>query len=127
MVDAITAVAASAATSVVKAESSLSITSEPDNKWVAERQSKIDADQVTVKNLHASARNSEALFQGEPEEVPVPLFEGHSRRRNSEGSADRRGATDDAAEDATLSGESERIGSTNFDDETPFGHRIAII
>jgi hypothetical protein len=126
MVDAITAIVASTATSVVKAESSLSITSEPDNKWVAERQSKIDADQVVLKNLHASARNNEARFQAEPEEVPVPLFEGHSRRRNSDGSVDGRGAADDAAEDA-LSGESERIGSTNFDDDTPFGHRVAII
>ncbi|MGO8448142.1 hypothetical protein ACC791_37075, partial [Rhizobium ruizarguesonis] len=33
----------------------------------------------------------------------------------------------EAAEQPVLSGESDRIGTRNFDDDTPFGERVAII
>lgn len=123
MVDAISPINASAATSATAVDRSLSIASEPGNKWVAERQSRIDADQNATHARNNSSSND--LADEEIEEEIPPLFEGHARRRKA-----RRDYPDDNADqtrDHVLSGESERIGSTNFDDDTPFGERTAII
>jgi len=69
---------------------STSIGSEPDNAWVAARQSQITADQQASKGAAQTNRMGNA-------------------------------------EQALLSGESERIGTRNFDKDTPFGKRVAII
>jgi hypothetical protein len=125
MVDAITPVSASSETTATHVEKSLSITSEPDNKWVASRQSKIDADQVESRRRHpSSAETSPPVPEDVEEELP-PLFEGHARKRRS-----RQEPGQDLSEETDahlLSGESTDIGSTNFDDETPFGDRVAIV
>jgi hypothetical protein len=126
MVDAITPISASSATSATKVDDSLSITAEPDNKWVAERQSRIDADQVELKNA-AKDRNGEPSALGvELDEDVITLLEGHSRKRKVK-TAVQSDSPDAAVEHLLLSGESELIGTTNFDDETPFGERVAIV
>ena len=125
MVDAITAASASSETTVTHGDKSLSITSEPDNKWVAARQSKIDADQVESRRRHSSSVETSHPRQEDVEEELPPLFEGHARKRQS-----RQKPEQDIVEREDthlLSGESELIGSTNFDEQTPFGDRVAIV
>lgn len=123
MVDAISPINASAATSATAVGRSLSIASEPDNKWVADRQSRIDADQNATRTENLSSSGDTPDIEVD-EEFP-PLFEGHTRRRRAR-RADTKGSIAQL-EDHLLSGESERIGSTNFEDDTPFGERTAII
>lgn len=123
MVDAITAVAASSASTPTRVESSLSITSEPDNKWVAERQAQIDADLAALTTGPVDGHLSEETTVDE--DMP-PLFEGHARRQRTVRGIQSRGG-DEGVEDHLLSGESEEIGTANFDDQTPFGHRVAIV
>ena len=53
MVDSVTAISGSIATTPTQPDRSLSITSEPDNKWVADRQSQIDRDQAALKQAKA--------------------------------------------------------------------------
>jgi hypothetical protein len=123
MVDAITPVSASAATAPTQVDSSLSITSEPDNKWVASRQSHIDHDQVALKQANAELRSDIAHFNVLADEQMEVSPDGHS-------SNDGHGQSDDELKDqheAKLSGESELIGTVDFDDDTPFGHRTAIV
>jgi hypothetical protein len=126
MVDPISAVSGSAATTRAQVDKSLSITSEPDNKWVAARQSKIDADQVALKQANAELQADIARFSGEAdgemEVSPDHQSQHHQKRAES-------GGTEAADHDdqAKLSGESERIGTVDFDGDTPFGHRTAIV
>lgn len=125
MVDAITPVSASSATYPTKVDDSVSITVERDNRWVAERQSKIDADQVYLKQAHRMANGDQV--QTDVYEDIVPLFEGHARKRREQGPFVETQAPDDADAQHLLSGESERVGTINFDSETPFGKRIAVV
>jgi hypothetical protein len=64
----ITAVSGSATTTRTQVDRSLSIASEPDNKWVAARQSIIDADQVALKQANAELRADIARFSGEADD-----------------------------------------------------------
>ncbi|MEB2846801.1 hypothetical protein GAO09_05025 [Rhizobiales bacterium RZME27] len=95
MVKPVARISASAASEATRIDHSLSITSEPDNAWVAARQDRMTADQEERKR---------DVTEGDSED--------HAREE---------------ADEALLSGESERIGSQNFDDDTPFGDRVAII
>jgi len=80
MVDAITAVSASSATSPTKVESSLSITSEPDNKYVAARQSQIEAGLVALSDARINEDKDQKSEAEVEEEFPM-LFEGHERKK----------------------------------------------
>jgi hypothetical protein len=126
MIDPITAVSGSAATTRTTVDKSLSITSEPDNKWVAARQSKIDADQVALKQANAELQADIARFSGEADDEMEVSPDGQSRhhQKRADGSGTREMDHDDQAK---LSGESERIGTVDFDDDTRFGHRTAIV
>jgi len=127
MVDAITAISASNATTSTKADSSLSITSEPDNKWVAKRQAQIDAD---LERLPAEINpvNGEVYDnQHEIEEEYPPLFEGRSRKPKGAEQPEAKACKAEEDGSHVLSGESDEIGTTNFDEETPFGHGVAIV
>ncbi|QXZ80760.1 hypothetical protein [Rhizobium sp. L51/94] len=64
MVDAIRPITGSSATSPTQVDRSLSITSEPDNKWVATRQSIIDSDQVALKQANAELQADMARYSG---------------------------------------------------------------
>ncbi|THV21329.1 hypothetical protein [Peteryoungia ipomoeae] len=98
----------------------LNLGSDPLNTWVSARQSKINHDieerRRTAPDEHAdhgSAKEQEAEH-------------GHPSRHLIEPD-DTRNATECAPEEPRLSGESERIGTQNFDEDTPFGDRVAII
>lgn len=121
MVDAITPVSASAATPATQVDRSLSITSEPDNKWVAARQSKIESDQVTHKQENIELQAEISRFAGQAdEEMEVSPDGQREHHRETE-------TSDHDAEEPKLSGESDSIGTVDFDDDTPFGHRTAFI
>lgn len=126
MVDAITAISGSAATPSVQVDRSLSITSEPDNKWVAARQSQIDADQVALKQANAELLSDIARFADDADNAMEVYPDGHPH--NSREHGHHHAVAQEGDEDpAKLSGESETIGTVDFDDDTPFGHRSAFI
>ena len=126
MVDAITAISGSAATSATQVDRSLSITSEPDNKWVAARQSQIDDDLLALKQAKADLQSDILRFEGKADEEMEAAPDQHSAERDGHV---RHHALEIEPGDqhATLSGESEEIGTVNFDEDTPFGSRVAIV
>ena len=119
MVHAVTRVAATTPSSATKIGTSTSITSEPDNVWVAARQSQINADQVAQKKAGQDQNAETGSDAGAIEDLD-------QRERPEEDDGGSAGAGGEQA-CHLLSGKSERIGSVNFDDETPFGERVAII
>jgi hypothetical protein len=126
IVEPTTAISGSAATTRTQVDRSLSITSEPDNRWVAARQSIIDADQVALKHANAELQADIARFSGDADDEMEVAPDGQSRhyRKRAAGGGTEAVDHDDQPK---LSGESERIGTVDFDDETPFGHRTAIV
>jgi hypothetical protein len=121
MVDAIAPVGASSASAPIKTESSLSI-AEPDNAWTDARQSQINADLAALKD----ARQDEKDGRDE-EDVPENSLDDRHPHRRQEAATVPAETSDKPSESGKLSGESERIGTRNFDDKTPFGHRELII
>ena len=119
MVDAINPISATAPSEPTKVGTSTSIGSEPDNAWVAARQSKITADQLAAKK----AVEKEAANGLIPHADLIVENEEHPQKRHGHAASEE----GEAAEQPVLSGESDRIGTRNFDDDTPFGERIAIV
>jgi hypothetical protein len=124
MVDPITSVSATSPSSATKIGSSLSIASEPDNAWVAARQSKITAGLLALKEASEHGSERAPTPHDEADDASVSLDDRHPHRRQERDASTGREATE---EHALLSGESERIGTQNFDENTPFGDRVAII
>lgn len=123
MVDAIAPISATAATPATRTENSRSITSEPDNAWVAERQARIDSD---FELLRQKMRDERDADDGRSEgDDPGAFDDRHLHKRHEVDASES--AAEDPLEGARLSGESERIGTRNFDEDTPFGHREIII
>ena len=119
MVHAVTRIVATTPSTATKIGTSTSITSEPDNVWVAARQSQINADQVAQKKA-GQDQNAEAGSD-------AGAIEDEDQREQSEEDDDASPGAGGDPQCHLFSGESERIGSVNFDDETPFGERVAII
>ncbi|MGV1867440.1 MULTISPECIES: hypothetical protein [unclassified Rhizobium] len=125
MVDAIRPITGSSATSPTQVDRSLSITSEPDNKWVATRQSIIDSDQVALKQANAELQADMARYAGAADDEMEVSPDHHSHGGSD---AEREGlGVADKDDQEKLSGESDLIGTVDFDDDTPFGHRTAIV
>lgn len=122
MVDPVAPISASAASAAIKTESSLSV-AEPDNAWTDARQSVINAHLAELKDHPHEPTESEEQDKAEQNS----LDDRHPHRRQEAVASDEAEASEEQSEDCKLSGESERIGSRNFDDETPFGHRVLII
>ncbi|MDI7860812.1 hypothetical protein MRS76_02490 [Rhizobiaceae bacterium n13] len=122
MVNPVSPISATAGSSATQTHSSLSIGSEAFNVWVAERQSKITAE------LQARAEEN-AARDARPTHPDHAVDPEHRHPRDHQGSASDREQTvgEDGSEPDTLSGESDNIGTVNFDDDTPFGHRVAIL
>ncbi|WP_458391797.1 hypothetical protein [Rhizobium laguerreae] len=118
MVDAINPISATAASEPTQVGTSTSIGSEPDNAWVAARQSQITADQLAAK---------EAAKGLVPHADLIVENEEHPQKRHGHAASDDGEEAGEQAEQPVLSGESDRIGTRNFDDDTPFGERVAII
>ena len=116
-------ISATAASEPTKVGTSTSIGSEPDNAWVAARQSQITADQLASK----SAAEKEAASDLIPHANLIVENEAHPQKRHGHAASDDGEEAGKQAEQPVLSGESDRIGTRNFDDDTPFGERVAII
>lgn len=104
MVERISRISSSEASSQTEAGSTLNLDSDPMSAWVGARQSKINRD-IEARHRHA-------------EEEPARQWPQLSEPPDS--------LADDTGE-SRLSGESERIGTQNFDEDTPFGDRVAIV
>lgn len=120
MVDPVTRVSSTSASAATQVDSSVVSRAEPDNVWAAHRQDQINADLAAMKRF----REQQDEAGGEEEEPSASLDDRHPHRRQEAAGTQEH---DEQADDARLSGESERIGTRNYDDETPFGHRTLII
>ncbi len=110
MVDRVSPIAATSPSSVTTAQDSLSITSEPDNAFVARRQAEITA----------------ALEQRK--ERDILGHESHHGTEKHEPSGDGAHPDADKAADADrLSGESGRIGTGNWEEDVPPGEHVAYL
>lgn len=128
MVDAISAVKATSASSEsipVDAEKSMSIDSEPDNRYVAWRQSQINAALYAMRLAGDREATGDASLRKAEEEVDSQG--GHSELRGNDHLPPRPHGADDEPNSRTLSGESDHIGTVEYDDGTPFGRRTSFI
>ena len=119
MVDPVARISATSASAATMTDRSLSI-AEPDNAWADARQSHINADLAALKKARDEGDESGN------EDVPDTLDDRHPHKRQ-DAVAVAADTDEEQPEDRRLSGESERIGTRNFDDDTPFGHRVIII
>lgn len=125
MVSPVAPIASVAASSVTNIDRSTSITSITENVWVAHRQSDITARLAAL----GAARDAEIPHGGEFFQEVAALEEEQAQHRHADSPPDDGEAepADDLHEEPLLSGESERIGTGNFDEDTPFGERFAIL
>lgn len=114
MVEKIAKVSSSAPSAATRIDHSVSI-AEPDIAWVAKRQSSINADHLAPRTERRIARDS---VETHPDEAAA-------RQRDDRHPNHR----DDEEEQSTrLSGESDRIGNGNLDDEeVPFGGHTGFV
>ncbi|MCL6706915.1 hypothetical protein M8R20_07880 [Pseudomonas sp. R2.Fl] len=120
MVDPVQRISSTNTSMPTQVGNSLSIGSEAYNAWIAARQAKINED---LLDLEKAA--TEELARRRAEEEISPDDQRHARQWG-----EPLGESTEAGDDAqpqTLSGESDRIGTQNFDDDTPFGERVAIV
>ncbi len=117
MVERISRISRSDATSPTDVSHTLNIGSDADNAWVAARQSQINHD-IEERREHAAEERRE---HGSP-----PEDDGNTHALASREGTETEDA-EDGAEEPRLSGESERIGTQNFDEDTPFGDRTLIV
>lgn len=122
MVERISRISRSDATSPTDIGHTLNIGSDADNAWVAARQSQINRDieerrrtMLEEKAEHGTLDDEQA--DGDHEPPSDPGVE----------TSDADDTAEDSAEEPRLSGESERIGTQNFDEDTPFGDRTLIV
>lgn len=116
MVDKITKVSSSSPSTATRVESSLSL-AEPDAAWVAHRQSAINAAIEKRKRDDGAAHERASPAETDADSVP-------GRDVDDEGS-DAAPTNKESAE--LLSGESERIGSGNLDEDVPFGQHVGYV
>lgn len=126
MVDPITPTLATTSSYASNVETTTSITSEPYNLWVAERQSQITADQQALAKANRERADREETPLDDPADHIIP-HEHEADRHHEQTAHHENDAASEPAEEPVLSGESERIGTQNFDDDTPFGERVAIV
>ena len=121
MVERISRSSSSEASGQTEAGSTLNLDSDPMSAWVASRQSKINHD---IEERHREAEEERAR-NGLPNE------DGETGRalspRQWPDPSDTPDTLADGKDKPRLSGESERIGTQNFDEDTPFGHRVVIV
>jgi hypothetical protein len=110
MVDKISKLVSTAPSTATRVDTSVSL-SEPDAAWVAERQSVITANRLARKTGKGAQIDGEAEGLEEDRQANRHLDLHHSNANS----------VDDGLAAERLSGESERIGSGNLDEEVPFG------
>ncbi|MBW6421065.1 hypothetical protein KX729_06390 [Rhizobium sp. XQZ8] len=126
MVDPIVPVSGTAASRATQVDRSLSI-AEPDNAWVAARQSKITAGLESFQAAVVHGEKHVPHPEHSHDQSHVDPDDRHTHARHEHDPSPESEAAEDAQDSHTLSGESDRIGTTNFDDDTPFGDRSAIL
>lgn len=122
MVDKVDPVSATAHPSPTRVDHSTSITSEPDNAWVAERQSEITA------NLFARENERLGVTPGKPDPHDAKDNEGDmSDRHPDHHLRSSEPPMSELSAEEKLSGESDRIGSGNLDEDVPFGEHTGFL
>lgn len=114
MVERIGRISRSAGSAQAEAGNTLNLGSDAQNAWVAARQSKIndDIEERREHQLPSEQGDNTERARGSRQDTPLD---------------DARQAGDLESEELRFSGESERIGTQNFDEDTPFGERVAIL
>lgn len=122
MVERISRISRSDATSPTDVSHTLNIGSDADNALVAARQSQINHDIEERRRTMLEEKAEHGTLDDEQA--------GNEHRPPSDPSVETSGtdeAAESSAEEPRLSGESERIGTQNFDEDTPFGDRTLIV
>ncbi|HTO31689.1 MAG TPA: hypothetical protein VL202_11005 [Pararhizobium sp.] len=127
MVDPVMRILRSFPSSPTRINTSTSISSEPDNAWVAARQARINADLLTLKRADVTEDASDDSPSNETEGEIETLDDRHAQSREDDQASEKMEASGEEAESHRFSGESDEIGTRNFDDDTPFGERVAIV
>jgi hypothetical protein len=128
MVDAITPIAATAVSSPTRIDTSTSIDSISEHAWTAARQSQITADQDGLAKDNAVDREHHRHDPPDTADPPIgDRDEPLSPRQQRDEVLEELDAAEQPPGQPRLSGESERIGTQNFDEDTPFGERVAFV
>ncbi|MDH4441277.1 MAG: hypothetical protein QE284_12925 [Rhizobium sp.] len=122
MVERISRISRSEASSRTEAGHTLNLGSDSENAWIAARQSKINDDIEERRRLFSEERSLDGILEDD-EATPDTAFPSRQWVEPSEPEEQ----PEDGAEEPRLSGESERIGTQNFDEDTPFGDRVVIV
>lgn len=122
MVDRISRISGSEASTRTETSHTLNLGSDAQNAWVAARQSKIN-DDIEERHRIAVEERAENGLPEDDEASPEHKFASRQWVEPSE----PEDAAEYPAEEPRLSGESERIGTQNFDEDTPFGDRELIV
>ncbi len=118
MVEKIAPTSPTAPSSATQVNHSTSITSEPDNAWVAERQTEI-ASHGRRHREEQAASDSEERIDDEGDPAADRHLDHHQASRPHPNDAD--------PDEERLSGESERIGTGNLDENVPFGEHLGYL
>jgi hypothetical protein len=121
MVDRISRISSSEASARTETGHTLNLGSDSQNAWVAARQSRINHD---IEERHREAEEEHARHgapHGDAEDGGAWLDRDWIE---PEGAPE---TSEDETSEPRLSGESERIGTQNFDEDTPFGDRELIV
>ncbi|RKE84048.1 hypothetical protein [Rhizobium sp. AG855] len=121
MVDKVSRISGSEASTRTETGHTLNLGSDAQNAWVAARQSKINDD---LLERHREAEEEHARHDT-PDDGPETSEKRPSRQWIEPPETEV--PPEDSAEEPRLSGESERIGTQNFDEDTPFGDRELIV
>jgi hypothetical protein len=126
MVDPIVPISGTSASRATQVDSSLSV-AEPQNAWVAARQSHITADLLALQSAVLNEAEVSPFPHHHRDEQEVESDDRHPHKRHDRSPETELEAAAEAEDSATLSGESDRIGTGTFDPDTPFGERSAIL
>jgi len=122
MVDPVNRISRSDASLPTQIDQTLNVRSDANNAWIAARQSRISDDLLELQKIAI-----EELARRKEQEAHVDPDGQHAHTRQWFEPLGASEDTEETEQQPRLSGESERIGSQNFDDDTPFGERVAIL
>ncbi|MFC5758434.1 hypothetical protein [Rhizobium sp. GCM10022189] len=117
MVEKIAPTSPATASSATHINHSTSIGSEPDNAWVAGRQAEITAGREGKGGHHANAGDEERTDGNED-----PAADRHLDHHSTQSHPD-----ETSRDEERLSGESDRIGTGNLDEDVPFGEHTGYL
>lgn len=115
MVERVTPTAATAASEATRVNHSVSL-AEPDIAWAAARQSAINAGLARENAMHPASEPLSSGQDGDDHDLADRHLDHH-----------RRPDVCIVPEDEHPSGESDRIGSGNLDDDVPFGEHVGFV